>query len=647
MSRPDLTINEATATGWLRAELYGDRDKAREHLHLARTVLGGLRSRSGVNERIASGEPGGFFLQRLTLPDGSRIEAITNDGHDTIRIYASSNEESHEEKPEHEEKDHAPYMWVGMKVNYSGARVPEYALQAMMIEPDTGPTRGIVNNGWGTTGWLWFLMLNFDDKDNPSMDEISNDWHGGYGVPDGLIDTVDKAMVAHFYNWGGAFFNPRMRPTDHCIGMYDLQQNSAFFFSKNGLRMYDVQANNGTFTGFNPDSYTPDQRRWSPYDPHLSDEQQLAPDRDYSGLILGEFYEWYRNAWDVTYVLDPDEDKRHIDADPRRQVQKVDKFLQTVGMVKGKAQVLDGIYTLAIFAYANDDPASSRPNEAITIPAEYKFLPDVVLVRSNFGDYEERLGQQRYTPMVVDVEIRLGRGGKHDHGHKTFNFTVTAPVYDTRLATTTPFGYDNPAFFDPCSGDLGYNPCGRNFAPLIQIDVKNRTAQLAPEQSVEPVLGGGTWIEPNGQHRSPAYIYVYGGVFPVASQARWDDHVEDAVFYLMEQITTGTIGFSIMSESAAHAGAALVGADPGNVYRINPVSGAVDNLGIPSTDPSYWAANDPPHDSTNFFWYYEHAVFDQNECRNTFGVLLYSVGQAYDASQNYIGMPGYTNPDCC
>lgn len=87
---PDLVINEPTATGWLRAELYGDQEKAKGYLHVARNVLGAMRSMYGVNERIAQGQGGGFYHQWATLPDGTTIHAITNDGHDTVRIDARS-----------------------------------------------------------------------------------------------------------------------------------------------------------------------------------------------------------------------------------------------------------------------------------------------------------------------------------------------------------------------------------------------------------------------------------------------------------------------------------------------------------------------------------------------------------------------------
>lgn len=90
MSDKTLIIDEPVATGWLRSEFHGDTEKAKGYALAARKVLGGMRSMYGVNDRIANGEGGGFYKQAVNLPDGTRIEALTNDGHDTIRIYASS-----------------------------------------------------------------------------------------------------------------------------------------------------------------------------------------------------------------------------------------------------------------------------------------------------------------------------------------------------------------------------------------------------------------------------------------------------------------------------------------------------------------------------------------------------------------------------
>lgn len=86
---PDLVTDEPVATGWLRTELYGDRDKSSALIQQARAQLGAMRTMYGVNARIAAGEGGGFYHAMHTLPDGSTIQTITNDGHDTIRIWTT------------------------------------------------------------------------------------------------------------------------------------------------------------------------------------------------------------------------------------------------------------------------------------------------------------------------------------------------------------------------------------------------------------------------------------------------------------------------------------------------------------------------------------------------------------------------------
>lgn len=89
----DNTTNEPTATGWLRTELRGDIEIAKAYIHAARKNLGALRIIHGVNERIAAGEPGGFFRKLIQNPDGSIIEALTNNGNDTIRIFVPTKPE--------------------------------------------------------------------------------------------------------------------------------------------------------------------------------------------------------------------------------------------------------------------------------------------------------------------------------------------------------------------------------------------------------------------------------------------------------------------------------------------------------------------------------------------------------------------------
>lgn len=90
MDKDDLVFNEAVATGAVRLHLEGDRGVALSHLRAARHVLGQMRSTYGVNARIAAGEPGGYYRWYVQMPDGTRIDTVSNDGQDTVRIVASA-----------------------------------------------------------------------------------------------------------------------------------------------------------------------------------------------------------------------------------------------------------------------------------------------------------------------------------------------------------------------------------------------------------------------------------------------------------------------------------------------------------------------------------------------------------------------------
>lgn len=91
-----LVLNEQLATGVVRFELFGDQDQCRKFLHHGRKQLGSMRVMYGVNQRISDngGEGGGFFHQwgQAKHTDGSRavLHTITNDGQDTVRIYAQA-----------------------------------------------------------------------------------------------------------------------------------------------------------------------------------------------------------------------------------------------------------------------------------------------------------------------------------------------------------------------------------------------------------------------------------------------------------------------------------------------------------------------------------------------------------------------------
>lgn len=81
-----LILTEPVATGWLRTELRGDVQAAQGYIVAARRLLGGMKAQYGVAERQARQEAGGFYRQQWQLPGGVRVETLTNDGLDSIKI---------------------------------------------------------------------------------------------------------------------------------------------------------------------------------------------------------------------------------------------------------------------------------------------------------------------------------------------------------------------------------------------------------------------------------------------------------------------------------------------------------------------------------------------------------------------------------
>lgn len=106
---------EPLVTGALRIELYGDERLAQQYVHQARRLLGAVRSQHGVDQRIGQGEPGGFYYGETMLPDGTRIVALTNDGQDTVRIWAgaSTGGAARQQRPT---ASFSPYLWIGARI---------------------------------------------------------------------------------------------------------------------------------------------------------------------------------------------------------------------------------------------------------------------------------------------------------------------------------------------------------------------------------------------------------------------------------------------------------------------------------------------------------------------------------------------------
>lgn len=78
--------DEPVFTGWLQTQLSGDIARARDLQHEGRRFLGKLLTLHGVPTRQAAGEPTGFFRATRLLPDGSRLTAWHNNGHNVLRI---------------------------------------------------------------------------------------------------------------------------------------------------------------------------------------------------------------------------------------------------------------------------------------------------------------------------------------------------------------------------------------------------------------------------------------------------------------------------------------------------------------------------------------------------------------------------------
>lgn len=145
--KDDSFVNdEPIATGPVRAQYHGDEALARSHLRDGRALLGRMKTNYGVNDRIARGEPGGHFRATKILGDGTRVEAFTNDGLDSVRITAPVQQQSRPEPvdtfsestsytptpvdfeyepdwPSKKEEEKAvrvakykPYLWIGVRI---------------------------------------------------------------------------------------------------------------------------------------------------------------------------------------------------------------------------------------------------------------------------------------------------------------------------------------------------------------------------------------------------------------------------------------------------------------------------------------------------------------------------------------------------
>ena len=81
--------NEALFSGPVLITIVGDQEAGRQYEQEARALLADVLTTNGVNERIAAGDPGGFYFGTRFTKDGTRIVAETNNGLNSIDIFPS------------------------------------------------------------------------------------------------------------------------------------------------------------------------------------------------------------------------------------------------------------------------------------------------------------------------------------------------------------------------------------------------------------------------------------------------------------------------------------------------------------------------------------------------------------------------------
>lgn len=664
-------------TGWVQTLYGGDIERAQGYERSARRLLGALRTQYGINARLAAGEPGGFYKGVRTLEDGTRIEVTHNDGRDVIRIesprsgrqesastwehwHADSAAPSHHhtsvqaghqdhyrppvtsetvptraDEEDEEKKEGGTYLWVGVRVKYDQCTCPTYGLKAFMIEPDTGPTRGMLGNTWGSHGWFNSTDITFQG-DTPVIDTR-------YGADPGI--TVDDLVQQFVYDYP----QPLRPPGVHCLGAFDYTEyqpwdgvrsyeQSLYLFSQNGLRLYDSTAVFGTR----------DPSRWGPHDPLMDAAQNAGAGRSFAGRVSGFFDVLADFGWDAVFVLDPTEGEGTDPSDERAHVQAAQAFWQARGMAVGEDQVLSGDYHLVINAYGDDIPTSDRANA--TIPAAPDFQ------RSAHCDQVEHLVTHNYTPMQVEVEVRIGKDSDDD-GMDVFTFDLTVDQYDGRMSTSVPYGDGDETWFEPCTGEGGPNPFGPNYGPVIAIDVENRSARRVEraEAKLAPIFGGGTWVEPNTETRSDLDIYIFGDIFPQVDDADYAAKAAAALYIILEACSSGSFGCSYLTyRSQASLEAALSGIAKGYVWRYSVMHHAVTALPIVSSTGDYnydpvpdgFGGTIPSFYQEWLYWYYPYLWQTRAACRNSFALVIQSTPTYLYNGDQTVG-PDRPAPNCC
>jgi hypothetical protein len=185
--KPSLVMDEPIATGSLRTEFFGDQEAGKAYVPTARRQMGAMKTYYGVNERVANGEPGGFYRDTRILPDGARIDTLTNDGLDTVRITApptkssplpppaipkpaepihhqdTAEAEHHQADPIHHQDEPEPFTFepdIYIEHHQDTAEPPPYSEDEPVPRP-----------------YLWIGVRQMNNREDPETQDYKNSTH--------------------------------------------------------------------------------------------------------------------------------------------------------------------------------------------------------------------------------------------------------------------------------------------------------------------------------------------------------------------------------------------------------------------------------------------------------------------------------------
>jgi hypothetical protein len=643
--------------GLVQLQLAGNPDLAMTHQQEGRKLLTRMLNANGVQNRISNGEPGGFYRASQMLPDGTRMTAITNNGMHTIRIESPHEQKTIEpqshsqhkdlpptrahfatydtggvdpiplprppvtERPVYEEegeekKDSSDYMWVGIRS--TTPNVPWYGMQAMLIEPDSGagmsgitgeddhdeyPRRGIISSiDFWSGKWLKAIA----DGDGYTIDT-----EGADTVQAADIDDSIRSNYTIFATGGGTGAGGNMIPGTHNIEVNIGEDflDGMVLVSANGVRCY---CTNNTVQHQN------DTSKWLPYDP-LADDQTGAGVRNYGNRKITSSYPIAPCLWDISYVLDPDEDAQLYPCDNRPHALALRRALEKVGMSN---QVLPGRYILALHVYDYGGLLSNRTGADIPLFADEEFPPK----RNAYTDYDEYLEPQGTTNTGVHVEVRLGRG----ENAVVYKFEASVAGCDDRFDLNVPYGYED---YDQCTGTGGPNPFGPNFAQqLLAIDVLGGSAEWVDLERADlgPILGGGTYTYPDDQ-RKPLDIYVYIDPVSQPDQDQYAEYAANAVFRVLEAATSGAYGLNVMSDPGGEAGlmGIFAGCSKSTIWKYNAAARTVTPVPNIGNVDDYPYGMQPDGIMSPYVpamaWYYPYKKQTAEACGHSLGIGLTAI----------------------